>query len=187
MDDHYTFEDYPAFVALLRQFFRRKRSGMLFAATDSNQMARIEFQQGSISDVSFMHKRGSMALTLLTRIQAGRARFSEDVLSETNAPREPLAHTEEILDYLDKAQTLPAPTVARKEKFPGEALTPAHREVLEEMLAEHIGPVAGVICEEHFASATDLDSALAALAAEIGDREHAERFVAQVQARLGSA
>ena len=186
MDDHYTFEDYSAFVALLRQFSHQKRSGMLFAATDANQMARIEFQRGNISDVSFMHKRGSMALTLLTRIHAGKARFSEGVLSEANAPREPLAHTEDILDYLDKAQPLPAPAASRVEKYPGTALTPAHREVLEEMLAEHIGPVAGVICEEHFASAADLDSALTALAAEIGDREHAERFVAQVQARLGS-
>ena len=180
MDDHYTFEDYPAFVAVLRQLFRQKRSGMLFAATDSNQ-------QGNISDVNFMHKRGSVALTLLTRIQAGRARFSVDVLSEANGPREPLAHTEDILDYLDKAQPLPTLAGGRKETFTGAALTPAHREVLEEVLAEHIGPVAGVICEEHFASAADLDSALAALAAEIGDREHAERFVAQVQARLGSA
>ena len=55
------------------------------------------------------------------------------------------------------------------------------------MLAEHIGPIAGVSCEEHFASAADLDSALTALAAQIGDREHAERFVAQVQALPGSA
>jgi hypothetical protein len=62
-------------VAVLRQLFRQKRSGMLFAATDSNQMARIEFQQGNISDVNFMHKRGSVALTLLTRIQADERDF----------------------------------------------------------------------------------------------------------------
>jgi hypothetical protein len=72
MDDHYTFEDYPGFVALLPRLCKKKRSGMLFAATNANQMARIELQHGEISDVSFMHKRGSVALSLLTRVQ-GRA------------------------------------------------------------------------------------------------------------------
>ena len=96
-------EDYSAVVALLCQFCRQKRNGMLFAASDVNQVARIEFQQGNICDVSFMHRRGSLALTLLTRSHAGKARFSEGVLSEANAPREPLPHTEDILNYLDKA------------------------------------------------------------------------------------
>lgn len=187
MDDHYTFEDYPGFVALLRQFCNKKRSGMLFAATDANQMARIELQQGKISDISFMHKRGSVALSLLTRIQAGRARFSEGVLSESNAQREPLPKSEDILDYLDKApaQASAPPTATGAGKSSASALEPADREVLEALMAEYIGPVAGVICEEHFASGADLDSTVAALAVEIGDRERAERFVEEARGRLG--
>lgn len=198
MDDHYTFEDFPAFVALLRQFCRKKQSGMLFAATNANQMARIELQQGRISDISFMHKRGSVALTLLTRIQAGRARFSEGVLSESNASRDPLPSSEDILDYLDKAGSHapppqpPSPSAAaaaasRAETAAGTVLEAADREVLEALMAEYIGPVAAVICEEHFSSGADLGGILAALAEEIGDRERAQRFMKQAQAHFARA
>lgn len=175
------FTTYRAFVVLLRQLCEEKRSGTLFAATDANQMARIDLNNGQIKTINFMHKKGNAALSLLPLIQAGRARFTEGARGEVQGATL-LPPSQEILDYLEKAQ---APlTPSKKGEKAAFAPNARERTILEELMADFIGPVAAVICEEHFAEAGSLDALVAALAAEIGDGQMASRFIADARSRL---
>lgn len=180
--DNYNFTSFQAFVDLLRQLCEEKRSGTLFAATDANRMARIDLSAGQINAINFMHKKGSAALSLLPLIQVGRARFSDGVHSDPPGPASDLPATEDILSHLLKAQA--PPTSERRAQSPSFTLDSQMREVLETLMADYIGPVASVICEEHFESADSMQALLSALASEIGDSEQATRFMADARARL---
>ena len=61
----------------------------------------------------------------------------------------------------------------------------AQRGIIETSLAEYIGPVAPIICDDILKSVLNLDSALNKLAEEIPSEEEARQFLKEVQAQLG--
>ncbi len=81
----------------------------------------------------------------------------------------------------------PAPTPNRGSPPPaalgGDAA--AHAEALETMLAEYLGPIAGLVCGEVLARDLGLDDAIEALAAEIPDDWRADEFRAAARQQLG--
>jgi hypothetical protein len=63
-------------------------------------------------------------------------------------------------------------------------LTAEQRQILERCLAEHIGPMAAIICEDQLQGAANVEEALDALAAEVPTPAAAEQFRKMVLARL---
>lgn len=178
MDQDNTYKPLPLLVDELRRLHRQRRTGTLFIATDDNHLLRAGLQDGEIISLSFRNRRGADALNPARQIRTGRARFEPGMLMSCHG-QQPLPSTPELLDYLSGGG---APPAAAPPETGG--LSERQRKVLEEELAEFIGPMAAIVCAEHLQGASDLETALAALASEIANADHARRFQTQARSRL---
>jgi len=172
-------QDYIPFTELvdkIGEFCAQKATGVLFIATKANRSAQIVIEKGSIVFVYFYNKQGQEALDLMLTIQAGRYRFQENA---TSPRRNKLPPTEDILKFLSGKGTATVPP-----KQATAQLTNQQKEILETILAEYIGPMAAIICEDHLDIAPDISSAIDALAEEIPSPEQAQKFRIQSEAKL---
>jgi hypothetical protein len=177
-NDYLPFAD---IVKELRQLCDRRASGTLFISTEANRSAQVMIDRGEIIFVYFYNKRGEDALKLMASVEAGRFRFQEGVLSTR---RMALPTTDVILDMLANYDR-PADVSAKKAKVQVEKLTEEQKAVLKDCLTEYIGPMAAIICDDHFGHVAGLQAAVEALAQEIPSPEQAEGFKKKVTDRLG--
>lgn len=171
---------FPEIVDELRKLCAQKVTGTLFVATKSNRSAQLALDNGEIVFVYFFNKRGEEALELMMTIRAGRYRFQEGAVSRRDA----LPSTDAILQFLGGGQKTAAPQV-RENRSTGPGLSQEQKTVLETCLAGFIGPMAGIICEDHLSVVADLSEAIDALVAEIPSPEQAKKFRAMVLEKLG--
>ena len=180
---------FPNIVAEIKQLCARKVTGTLFVATKANRSAQLTLENGEIVFVYFFNKRGEEALELMSTIRAGRFRFQEGAVSR----RDPLPPTENILKSFlggglvgaEASESRPSAPSAPSAPGGSGGLSREQKSVLETCLADYIGPMAGIICEDHLNSVADLSAAIDALAGEIPSAEQAEQFKAKVMASLG--
>jgi hypothetical protein len=91
--------------------------------------------------------------------------------------------TEVFFDYLgDTGQAPSAPTEAGG---PVVTLTADIKSTLVKLLAKFIGPMAEIICLDHFEGATNALSAIEAIANEIPSRVDADKFRADAKRVIG--
>jgi hypothetical protein len=166
-------------VAEIRQLCARGVTGTLFVATKANRSAQLVLENGKIVFVYFFNKRGEKAVELMSTIRAGRYRFQEGSVSR----RDSLPSTENILQSLIGGQRVVDQVSEKLSAGPG--LSQEQKNILETCLAGYIGPMAGIICEDHLNVVADLPAAIDALVSEIPSPEHAEKFRAKVLATLG--
>jgi len=115
----------------------------------------------------------------MATIRAGRYRFHEGAVSR----RDPLLSTDSILHSLSGGQKIASSgSENRSTDF---ALSQEQKSVLETCLAGYIGPMAGIICEDHLDVVADLQTAIDALVAELPSPEQAEKFRVMVLEKLG--
>ncbi len=151
----------------------QKTSGTVFIATRDNHIAQIMLDRGDIVFIFFAGKRGQDALNLLTKIHEGRFRFQEGGVVSRGMPLPP---AREILLALSSGPGL-APSSAEAAPAPeGKGLSAAQKTLLESCLADCIGPMAAIICEDHFSSAGSFQAAVDALATEIPSPGQARKF-----------
>ena len=181
-------QDYTPFATIVDEIgklCKQKASGTLFIATKANRSAQMVLDKGEIVFVYFSSKRGEEALKLMTAIRAGRYRFQEGGVIPR---RMPLPKTDAILAALGRnaGQGLVG-NQAEKATFASEdnGLSQEQKDVLEFCLAECIGPMAAIICEDHFSGKGDIHGIVEALAAEIPSAGQAEKFRELVAAKLG--
>lgn len=176
-------QDYIPFseiVSELRRLCSARATGTMFIATMANSSAQIILDRGEIVFVYFFNKRGEEALELMsTTILAGRYRFQEGAVTR----RIPLPSTDVILQSLLSGQKIV--NQVSKQQPTGPGLSQEQKNVLETCLAGYIGPMAGILCEDHLSDAADLKTAVDALVAEIPSLEQAEKFRAMVMEKLG--
>lgn len=183
MSDVHSYKPLSRLIAEMETLCRNRSTGMVFIATDDNQMARLNLNAGEIKFISFHNKRGADALTLLSHIHAGRLRFEEGLTAEKATID--LPSTADILGSLhNPIGMLSASTASSPPKHTGMALSPSDRVMIEEVLTEFIGPMACIVCEEELNAAPDLESGLRKLAAEIQEPSQIQDFLTQVRARL---
>lgn len=183
MSDVRSYKPLSHLIAEMETLCRNRSTGMVFIATDDNQMARLNLNAGEIKFISFHNKRGADALALISNIQAGRLRFEEGLTAETVTID--LPSTVDIFKFLNNPiGTLSASAVSSAPKHTGMALSASDRVMIEEVLTEFIGPMACIVCEEELNAAPDLESGLRKLAAEIQESSQIQDFLTQVRARL---
>ncbi|MGB3210869.1 MAG: DUF4388 domain-containing protein [Desulforhopalus sp.] len=170
---------FPEIVTELRKLCAKKVTGTLFVTTKANRSAQLMLDNGEIVFIYFFNTRGEEALELMSTIRAGRYRFQDGAVTR----RSPLPPTDAILQSLAGEQTT-VPEV-RGNVSAGSGLSQEQKDVLESCLAGYIGPMAGIICEDHLGIAADLHAAVDALVAEIPSSDQAEKFRAMVYAKLG--
>jgi hypothetical protein len=175
-------QDYMPFseiVSELKNLCAQRVTGTMFIATEANQSVQLALDKGEIVFIYFFNKRGEEALELMSTISAGRYRFQEGAVSR----RSPLPSTDAILQSLIGEQSI---TNQVSENRPsGSGLSQEQKNVLETCLAGFIGPMAGIICEDHLGAAADLHAAIDALVAEIPSSGQAEKFKLMVLEKLG--
>ena len=181
-----------------------QRTGTMFIATTDNQSARIGLREGAIVSVVFRTRRGLEAADHLRKIAGGRFSFSETIVDRVGS--DDLPPTSALLALLvGEASPLPpsqpataSPSAPRPAPPSAAPAAPAAvraalsraQSTIEAELMEFVGPIASVLCREHFARAAsagppfDLPALVNAIAREIGDRAKEERFKQQVLARL---
>lgn len=178
-------QDYIPFQAIidkLKEFCTQQASGVLFIATKANRSAQIVLENGKIVFVYFYNKRGVEALKLMLTIQAGRYRFQKNA---TSPRRSSLPSTDKILRFLkQETDTKIPPEPTEVTKHVQSNLNNNQKRILETVLAEYIGPMAAIICEDHLDSSPDIAAAIDALASEIPSPDQAQKFRTQIAAEL---
>ncbi len=163
---------------------KQKATGTLFITTKDNRSAQIMLDKGEFVYILFASKRGQEAVDLMAKISDGRYRFQE---GGVGLRRMQLPPTQTILQALRNGSgqvSSPAREQAVKASF-GNSLSAEQKRVLENCLADCIGPMAAIVCEDHFNSVADLQAAIEALAAEIPSPGQAKKFRDMIAERLG--
>jgi Domain of unknown function (DUF4388) len=179
-------QDYIPFseiVSEIGSLCKQKATGTLFIATRENRSAQIMLDKGEIVYIFFSSKRGQEALDLMAKMSEGRYRFQEGGIISR---RMQLPPTQTILQILstDSKQLPSASREQEKKASVRSGLSAEQKSILETCLAECIGPMAAIICEDHFSSAGDLSAAIEALAGEIPSAGQVKKFREMVSARL---
>ena len=160
----------------------QKASGTVFIATRDNHIAQMMLDRGEIVFIFFAGKRGQEALNLVTEIREGRYRFQEGGVVSRGMPLPP---TQDILLALSSGPGQVPSSTHEAHAPEGKGLSAAQKTLLESCLADCIGPMAAIICEDHFASASSFQAAVDALAAEIPSPGQARKFREMVAKGVG--
>lgn len=179
-------EDYiplAEIVSKLKVLCADGKTGVMYITSRENQSAQLMLDNGEIVFIYFFNKRGRDALRPLAEIDSGRFRFQE---GSSSSLRTELPRTEDILRYLTAAAGLDPVNGLVTElsdtanvddrKVHAAVLSKEHKQILEERLAGYIGPMAAIICEDHFDSAGDIETIIGLLASEIPTQGQAESF-----------
>lgn len=170
-----------AIVAQLRKLCKEKQTGALHIIDKGHLLGQISLENGDIISLSAKKHQGIDALPILLSIESGDIAFASSALS---APRMSLPPTSEILAILEgtKSAGKSSQPSMQNSKAP---LTDASKAILEQTLKEFIGPIAKMICTDHFHTVTTLAAAIDALADEIPNPQAVTQFRERVQQRLG--
>ena len=184
---------YKEIVGKLRHICDGGETGTLSLATRENHYASISIKDGQIIGVTYRQTKGPAALENIRKISAGRCTFAPGVLrySEVDAS---LPSSKALFEFLGISEIKPATAVRSTEPAsktePSKNPNGAARQAIEEEAAEHLGPMAVIICEEHFArvgslnNEENLQSVLEGIAGEVGDKAKGEEFKKGVITRL---
>jgi hypothetical protein len=131
------------------------RSGTMFIITGENHAAQFVLRNGEIVYLTYRLLRGLDALPSMRIFTAGRYRFQDEPVDRADPGLPPTPDLLALLSPEHTGTVEPPPT----EPTTGTAKAPdSLRLLIERELAEFLGPMASLICEEHLAQATDLDS-----------------------------
>ena len=171
-------------IDALRSFCAAKRSGTMFIITADNHVAQFTLRGGEVVGLSHRLLRGVDALPSMRTFTAGRYRFVEEPIARTDPGLPPTLDLlalliSEHVGLADSPQSLP-PTPSMRQ-----AIEPL-RSLIESELTEVLGPMAGLICEEHLAHIPALSSLqhftrlVEAIAKEIGEPAKEAQFKQRV-------
>lgn len=168
----------------------RKASGFFFIVTDDNHSCTIRLRSGQIDEVSYSRHRNDEAVQLLSRVHAARARFQPITISAAGS-RGTLG--EASLRWLlggfehDIGTRLPS-VPSRDADDAGSTAAPPlphQRAIVEKLALHHLGPIAGLLCDEAFAGNRGIEQALGQIAANLPSAAEAQRFLAEARTALG--
>ena len=177
-------------VDYLRQLCAQGRSGTVFLVSDDNRMAQVRLDKGQIASMLCRNRRGIEALGILRSMANARLRFDETFLVKDEHDN---LSTQAIFDALGGgsggAEAAPSaaapPRPAAPASTPALALTPAVKATIQRVMTEYIGPMAEIICDDHFDAAGNLPALVQLLAGEISAPAQAAKFRADIARELG--
>ncbi len=167
----------PAIAAQLRALCREKQTGTVYLIDDGHLLGQIGLQHGEITSLLAQKKQGVDALPILLGVGNGSIAFAQSALPPA---RMALPPTADILASFENTDSASQPS----QQSGPPPLTATSKTVLEQTLKEFIGPIASMICTDHFRVATDLVAAIDVLADEIPNPQAATQFRERVRQRL---
>ena len=162
---------------VFKQLCEENQTGILQVITKKVEVISFAIQAGKIVSIKYKTKQNDEALQEVGNIEEGKYTFFErPKVEEMSVDIEPPTN-EEVLNYLlGEAVSVPTPSDPIEEEV--NQLSEGEKEILKTALTEQIGPIAGLICKEVFATVGDLDTAINILASKVPDANRAQDFKA---------
>lgn len=197
------FTPFPSLMEQIGNLCGQRQTGTVMLVSDDNRMGQIHLRAGEIVFVMCRGRRGRDALGIMRTMRAARLSF---VAGGVDAAAAIEWASKTVLDYLKGLlPDLPgqgetgslaqqggagAGAVAGARPFaPGAGasqpgmtvdLTPATKAIFEKVMLTYIGPMAQIVCGDHFATATDARALTLMLATEIPGADNQARFKADI-------
>lgn len=188
------FTSFPALIGQVAALCAQRQTGTVMLVSDDNRMGQIHLRDGEIFFVLCRGRRGREGLGNMRTMQAARLTFAANTVGSGDGIDWP---TRTVLDYLSgaldelpgagAAASAPAPAqrpagaaAAPAAKAPSAALSADVKASIEKIMLQYIGPMAEIVCADHFASSPDLRALTHALAGEIPGQAQASRFKAEM-------
>ncbi len=167
----------------LTKLCNTKATGTFFVVTKAKKSAQIAIENGEIVFIYFSNKRGQDALELMSTIKAGKFRFQ---LGSVTTRRSVLPPTKSILQALGEMVGQSPMEMETLQPISGSSssLSQEQKNILEECLAEYVGPIAAIICEDHFSMNVDFSTTIDLLTAEISSADQKTQFRKKVLAQI---
>lgn len=205
------FTPFPSLMEQVANLCGQRQTGTVMLVSDDNRMGQIHLRAGEIVSVTCRGRRGRDALGILRTMQAARLSF---VAGGVDAVQAVEWASKTVLDYLNgllpdlpgqgnggaapqagpasaAAAAVPKPAVptaapaAAPKPAAAVGVTPATKATFEKVMLTYIGPMAQIVCADHFATATDARTLAVVLAREIPGAENQARFKAEIDSLLG--
>jgi hypothetical protein len=199
------FTPLPSLVAQIANLCGQRQTGTVMLVSDDNRMGQIHLRGGEIVFVMCRGRRGRDALGIMRTMHAARLSFVAGAIDAAEAIE---WASKTVLDYLNgllpdlpgqgdagtAAQPVvagtpaavaarpvaPAPAPAAPQPVTAVAVTPATKAMFEKVMLTYIGPMAQIVCGDHFANATDARALTLALATEIPGAANQAKFKAEI-------
>lgn len=164
-------------VEHIKQLCRQRKSGTLFLASDENLLVQVHLDGGNIVSLMHRNRRGLHALAALTQIRNARLRFDDGYVASSENHD---LSTQAILDHLENAAPKPAQPSKVPDALASNVFTAEVRATAQRILVRYVGPMAEIVCADHFERAADLHALVRALADEIPDQAEAAKFSVEI-------
>lgn len=200
------FTPFPSLMEQIAKLCGQRQTGTVMLVSDDNRMGQIHLRAGEIVFVMCRGRRGRDALGIMRTMQAARLSFVAGAVDAAEAVE---WASKTVLDYLNglladlpgadvgsgsqpgAAGTAVAASARPVAPAPAAALaaatavdvTPAIKAMFEKVMLTYIGPMAQIVCADHFAAATDARALASVLATEIPGPANKAKFKAEI-ARL---
>jgi hypothetical protein len=196
------FTPFPSLMEQIAHLCGQRQTGTVMLVSDDNRMGQMHLRAGEIVFVMCRGRRGRDALGIMRTMQAARLSFVAGAVDAAEAIE---WASKTVLDYLNgrlpdlpgqgNTGAVPTPVapgasaafaappalpVAAPQPARTVAVTSATRKVFEEVMLTYIGPMAQIVCGDHFATATDAQALTQALATEIPGAANQARFKADI-------
>ncbi|HCB13549.1 MAG TPA: hypothetical protein DEP36_08310 [Gammaproteobacteria bacterium] len=169
-----------AIIAQLRKLCEEKQTGLLYAIENGHFLGQIGLHRGEIVFLKAQKMQGTDAIPVMLGIENGSMAFTKGVSPPARMVLPPTADLLALFEGTSPAA--PVPTSAQASSHV--PLTATAKTIVEQTLKEFIGPIADLICADHFRSAVTLAPVIEALADEIPDPQSATQFRERVRQRL---
>jgi hypothetical protein len=200
------FTPLPSLLEQIANLCGQRQTGTVMLVSDDNRMGQMHLRAGEIVFVMCRGRRGRDALGIMRTMQAARLSF---VAGAVDAAEAIDWASKTVLDYLSgllpdlpgqgsagappggagaaaafaARPVAPAPAAA-PQPASAVAITPAIRAMFEQVMLAYIGPMAQIVCSDHFANATDARALTLALATEIPGAANQAKFRAEIASVL---
>jgi hypothetical protein len=193
------FTPFPSLLEQIAKLCGQRQTGTVMLVSDDNRMGQIHLRAGEIVFVMCRGRRGRDALGNMRTMQAARLSFIAGAVDAAEAIE---WASKTVLDYLNgllpdlpgqaDAGAAPQPATARApaaaaapapvQRQPAAAVdvTPATKALFEKVMLTYIGPMAQIVCADHFATNTGVRALTLALANEIPGAAQQARFRAEI-------
>lgn len=170
---------FPLVIGHIKKLCVQGKSGTLFLVSDENQMVQVHFARGDIVSLAHRNRRGLEALAVLVKMKSAKLRFDDGYVASPDGNN--LA-TKVILDHLDNVASVASVPVAAPGESAPASLDPEVRAIAQRILTKYVGPMAEIVCADHFERTTDLRALARSLSNEVPDQDQAARFAAEIAA-----
>jgi hypothetical protein len=190
------FTPFPSLLEQIAELCGQRQTGTVMLVSDDNRMGQIHLRAGEIVFVMCRGRRGRDALGNMRTMQAARLSFIAGAVDAAEAiewaSKTVLDYLNGLLPDLPGQGDVPQPAAARApaaaaapapvQRQPAAAVdvTPATKALFEKVMLTYIGPMAQIVCADHFATNTGVRALTLALANEIPGAAQQAKFRVEI-------